>query len=82
MHKKSNRNSLRRDTHIKLEKGTSLTPLDYSLALPGLLEDMTKEELAKEIGSNPKEIDRFLMRFKVPTAKQCKEIRRILDARN
>lgn len=82
MHKKSNRNSLRRDTHIKLEKGTSLTPLDYSLALPGLLEDMTKEELAKEIGSNPKEIDRFLMRFKVPSAKQCKEIRRILDARN
>ena len=82
MHKKSNLNSLRRDTHIKLEKGTSLTPLDYSLALPGLLEDMTKEELAKEIGSNPKEIDRFLMRFKVPTAKQCKEIRRILDARN
>ena len=82
MHKKSNRNSLRRDTHIKLEKGTSLTPLDYSLALPGLLEDMTKEELAKEIGSNPKEIDRFLMRFKVPNAKQCKEIRRILDERN
>ena len=82
MHKKNNRNSLRKDTHIKLEKGTSLTPLDYSLALPGLLEDMTKEELAKEIGSNPKEIDRFLMRFKVPTAKQCKEIRRILDARN
>lgn len=82
MYKKSNRNSLRRDTHIKLEKGTALTPLDYSLALPGLLEDMTKEELAKEIGSNPKEIERFLMRFKVPNAKQCKEIRRILDARN
>lgn len=82
MHKKSNRNSLRKDTHIKLEKGTYLTPLDYSLALPGLLEDMTKEELAKEIGSNPKEIDRFLMRFKVPTQNQCKEIRRILNARN
>lgn len=82
MHKKNNRNSLRKDTHIKLEKGTSLTPLDYSLALPGLLEDMTKEELAKEIGSNPKEIDRFLMRFKVPNVKQGKEIRRILDARN
>ena len=82
MHKKNNRNSLRKDTHIKLEKGTSLTPLDYSLALPGLLEDMTKEELAKEIGSNPKEIDRFLMRFKVPNVKQCKEIRRILDERN
>lgn len=74
MHKKSNFNSLRKDTHIKLEKGTSLTPLDYSLALPGLLEDMTKEELAKEIGSNPKEIDRFLMRFKVPNAKQCKKL--------
>lgn len=82
MHKKSNRNSLRRDTHIKLEKGTSLTPLDYSLALPGLLEDITKEELAEEIGSNPKEIDRFLMRFKVPTEKQCKEIRRLLHERN
>lgn len=82
MHRKRNISSLRKDTHMKLEKGTSITPLDYSLALPGLLEDMTKEELAKEIGSNPKEIDRFLMRFKVPTAKQCKEIRRILDARN
>ena len=82
MHRKRNISSLRKDTRMKLEKGTSLTPLDYSLALPGLLEDMTKEELAKEIWSNPKEIDRFLMRFKVPTAKQCKEIRRILDARN
>ena len=82
MHRKRNLSSLRKDTRIKLEKGTSLTPLDYRLALPGLLEDMTKEELAKEIGSNPKEIDRFLMRFKVPNAKQCKEIRRILYARN
>ena len=82
MHKKSTFNSLRRDTHIKLEKGTSITPLDYSLALPGLLEDMTKEELAKEIRSNPKEIDRFIKRFKVPNINQCKEIRRILDERN
>lgn len=82
MHRISRRNSLRRDTQVKLDRGASLTPLDYSLALPGLLEDMTKEELAKEIGSSPKEIDRFLKRFKVPNAKQCKEIRRILDERN
>lgn len=82
MHRKRNISSLRKDTRMKLEKGTSMTPLDYSLALPGLLEDMTKEELAKEIKSNPKEIDRFLKRFKVPNLNQCKEIRRILDARN
>ena len=82
MHRKRNLSSLRKDTRIKLEKGTSVTPLDYNLALPGLLEDMTKEELAKEIKSNPKEIDRFLKRFKVPNLNQCKEIRRILDARN
>lgn len=82
MHKKSNRNSLRRDTHIKLEKGTSFTPLDYSLTLPSLLSEMSKEELAEEIGSNINEIDRFLNRFKVPTEKQCKEIRRLLHERN
>ena len=57
MHRKRNLSNLRKDTRIKLEKGTSLTPLDYSLAIPGLLEDMTKEELANRINSNPKEID-------------------------
>ena len=82
MYRKRRLNSLRKDTQIKLSNAPCLTPLDYSLSIPGLLEDMSKEELADEIGSTQNEIDRFLKRFKIPSRKQCDEIRRLLNARN
>ena len=77
------RNALRRDTRIKRETGSlRMTPLDYCSMLPGLLEDMSKEELAERIGSNPSELKKFLKNLKLPNEYQCNKIRRILDERN